>query len=168
MTDQLTEEQIDDFKAAFLSFDRNSDGIIDIKELANVTKYIFGKIPKKRELKRLFKAVDADSKLSRYIKQQNLSMTLMIYLENGAIDFSEFVRMMESAKVMIIEDLKKKFQTVDKDGNGLITEAELKPAMVDDGHKYTDTEIDEMIKKVDMDCDGQLNYREFIRAMTLE
>lgn len=65
MADQLTEEQIDEFKAAFLSFDRNSDGAIDSTELANVMKYIFGKIPTRKEVNRLFKAVDADSKFNR-------------------------------------------------------------------------------------------------------
>jgi calmodulin len=46
----------------------------------------------------------------------------------------------------------------DKDGNGLISAAELRYLMTNLGEKLTDDEVDEMIREADIDVDGQLNY----------
>lgn len=50
------------------------------------------------------------------------------------------------------------FQVFDKDGNGLISAAELKFVMANLGEKLTDDEVDEMIREADLDGDGQVNY----------
>ena len=34
------------------------------------------------------------------------------------------------------------------------------------GEKLTDKEVDEMIREVDIDGDGQVNYEEFVTMMT--
>ena len=62
--------------------------------------------------------------------------------------------------------LREHFKAFDKDGNGLISPSELKQAMSDMGQELSSAEIDEMIKKVDIDGDGHLNYNEFIKLMT--
>ena len=53
----------------------------------------------------------------------------------------------------------------DKDGDGLISAAELRHVMTNLGEKLTDEEVDDMIREVDVDGDGQVNYEEFVRMM---
>ena len=58
------------------------------------------------------------------------------------------------------------FQAFDKDGNGFISAAEVRHIMTTLGEKLTDEEVDELIREADMDCDGQVNYEEFVMMMT--
>jgi calmodulin len=53
----------------------------------------------------------------------------------------------------------------DKDGNGFISAAELRLVMTNLGEKLTDEEVDEIIREVDIDGDGQINYEEFVKMM---
>ena len=57
------------------------------------------------------------------------------------------------------EEFHEAFKVFDKDGNGYITPAELKHVMVNLlGDDVTDKEVDEMIREVDTDSDGRVNY----------
>ncbi|VDI53673.1 calmodulin [Mytilus galloprovincialis] len=142
--DQLTEEQIAEFKEAFSLFDKDGDGTITTKELGTVMRSL-GQNPTEAELQDMINEVDADG--------------------NGTIDFPEFLTMM--AKKMKDSDsedeLKEAFKVFDKDGNGFISAAELRHVMTNLGEKLTDEEVDEMIREADTDGDGQVNYEETIR-----
>lgn len=71
--DQLTEEQIAEFKEAFSLFDKDGDGNITTKELGTVMRSL-NLNPTEAELQDMINEVDADG--------------------NGNIDFSEFLTMM--------------------------------------------------------------------------
>merc|ERR1711997_1246605 len=64
-----------------------------------------------------------------------------------------------------IAEFKEAFSLFDKDGNGLISAAELRHVMTNLGEKLTDEEVDEMIREADVDGDGAINYQEFVRMM---
>ncbi len=70
--DQLTEEQIAEFKEAFSLFDKDGDGTITTKELGTVMRSL-GQNPTEAELQDMINEVDADG--------------------NGTIDFPEFLTM---------------------------------------------------------------------------
>uniref|UniRef100_A0A4W4GXA8 Calmodulin n=1 Tax=Electrophorus electricus TaxID=8005 RepID=A0A4W4GXA8_ELEEL len=137
--DQLTEEQIAEFKEAFSLFDKDGDGTITTKELGTVMRSL-GQNPTEAELQDMINEVDADG--------------------NGTIDFPEFLTMM--AKKMkdtdSEEEIREAFRVFDKDGNGYISAAELRHVMTNLGEKLTDEEVDEMIREADIDGDGQVNY----------
>jgi calmodulin len=86
---------------------------------------------------------------------------------SGTIDFPEFIKMMankvhdENSE----EEIREAFRVFDKDGNGVITPAELKHVLQHIGEKLTEEEIDEMINDADMDGDGTINYEEFVFMM---
>uniref|UniRef100_A0A0E0PPB1 EF-hand domain-containing protein n=2 Tax=Oryza rufipogon TaxID=4529 RepID=A0A0E0PPB1_ORYRU len=146
MADQLTDEQIAEFKEAFSLFDKDGDGCITTKELGTVMRSL-GQNPTEAELQDMINEVDADG--------------------NGTIDFPEFLNLM--AKKMkdtdSEEELKEAFRVFDKDQNGFISAAELRHVMTNLGEKLTDEEVDEMIREADVDGDGQINYEEFVKVM---
>ena len=73
MADQLTEEQIAEFKEAFSLFDKDGDGTITTKELGTVMRSL-GQNPTEAELQDMVNEVDKDG--------------------TGSIDFPEFLTMM--------------------------------------------------------------------------
>ena len=145
--DQMTEEQIAEFKEAFSLFDKDGDGTITTKELGTVMRSL-GQNPTEAELQDMINEVDADG--------------------NGTIDFPEFLTMMaRKMKDTDNEDeIREAFRVFDKDGNGFISAAELRHVMTNLGEKLTDEEVDEMIREADIDGDGQVNYEEFVSMMT--
>lgn len=111
MVDQLTEEQIAEFKEAFSLFDKSG---------------------------------------------------------NGTMDFYEFVILMaEKMKdTDTEEELIEAFKVFDRDGNGLISATELRHVTANLCGKFSDKEIDEMIREADVgDGDDHINYEEFLRMM---
>uniref|UniRef100_A0A1D5QC35 EF-hand domain-containing protein n=1 Tax=Macaca mulatta TaxID=9544 RepID=A0A1D5QC35_MACMU len=59
MADQLTEEQIAEFKEAFPLFDKDGDGTITTKELGTVMRYL-GQNPTEAELQDMINEADID------------------------------------------------------------------------------------------------------------
>ncbi|CAN1337694.1 unnamed protein product [Linum perenne] len=164
MADQLTDDQISEFKEAFSLFDKDGDGSISLpllislcscciflgcittKELGTVMRSL-GQNPTEAELQDMINEVDADG--------------------NGTIDFPEFLNLMarKMKDTDSEEELKEAFRVFDKDQNGFISAAELRHVMTNLGEKLTDEEVDEMIREADVDGDGQINYEEFVKVM---
>ena len=88
-------------------------------------------------------------------------MSQFVIVGDGTLDFPEFLTMM-SGKLESSEqerELQRAFQEFDRDGNGYISREELKEVMHSVGDKLTDDELDGMIKRADLDNDGQVDYR---------
>ncbi|XP_060135742.1 calmodulin-like protein 5 [Zootoca vivipara] len=147
MAEHLSEEQIAEFKEAFLIFDKDGDGAITTKELGTVMRSL-GQNPTEAELKEMIDKLDADG--------------------NGTVDFPEFLSLM-ARKIQNSdgeEEIRNAFRVFDKDGNGYVSAAELRHIMTNLGEKLTDEEVEDMIKEADVDGDGQVNYEEFLRIMS--
>ena len=143
----LTREQISEFKEVFSMFDKDKDGTISAKDLLKVMRSL-GQNPSEAEVQNMINDIDVDG--------------------SGNIDFKEFLIMM--AKKMKDnneeDELIEAFKVFDKDGNGFISAAELRHVMTNLGAKLTDDDVDEIIRKVDTNGDGQVNYQEFVTMMT--
>ena len=77
------------------------------------------------------------------------------------------------------EELKEAFRVFDIDGNGYITALELRweneqkcvkinifsHVMSNLGQRLSDCEVDEMIRRGDINNDGLINYEEFLKMM---
>jgi calmodulin len=59
MANNLTEEQINEFKDAFTLFDKDNDGVVTAKELSTVLKSL-GHSPTEQELGEMIASVDTD------------------------------------------------------------------------------------------------------------
>ncbi|XP_030217708.1 calmodulin-alpha-like [Gadus morhua] len=97
MADQLTEEQIAEFKEAFSLVDKDGDGTITTKELGTVM-HSLGQNPRETELQDMINEVDADG--------------------NGTIDFPEFLTMMarKMKDTDSEEEIREAFRVFDKSG----------------------------------------------------
>ncbi|XP_043836643.1 calmodulin-A-like [Dromiciops gliroides] len=147
MTDQLTKEQIAEFKEAFSLFDKDGNGTIITKELGTVMQSLSQNLIEAK-LQDMINEVDADG--------------------NGMIDFPEFLNMM-ARKMKDIdskEEMREAFHAFDKNGNGYISAVELRHVKTNLGEKLTNEEVDEMIQEADIDGDGQVNYEEFVQMIT--
>ncbi|KAG0263677.1 hypothetical protein DFQ27_001634 [Actinomortierella ambigua] len=146
MADQLTQEQLAEFKEAFALFDRDGDGTITTRELGTVMRSL-GQNPSESDLQDMVNDVDADG--------------------NGKIDFPEFLTMMarKMKDTDSEEEIREAFKVFDKDNNGYISAAELRHVLTNLGERLSEAEVDEMITEADVDGDGQINYDEFVRMM---
>ena len=146
MTENLTEEQIAEFKEAFQIFDKDGDGSITTKELGTVMRSL-GQNPSEEELADMIEEVDKDG--------------------SGTIDFKEFISLMaqKMKETDTEEELIDAFKIFDRDGNGSISAHELRYVMTSTGEQLSDNEIDEMIREADTDGDGYINYKEFVEMM---
>ncbi|KAI8088533.1 hypothetical protein BDF21DRAFT_413444 [Thamnidium elegans] len=146
MSDQLTQEQITEYREAFQLFDKNGDGSISASELGVVLRS-FGMNPSDAELQDMVNDVDADN--------------------NGHIDFEEFLSLVKTLKSESddTDDLQEAFKVFDADGNGVIDRDELHKVMSSLNETLTDHELDAMIREADINGDGQISFEEFKAMM---
>ena len=147
MSNQMTEEQIAEYREAFSVFDKNGDGAITREELGTVMRSL-GQSPTETDLQDIINEVDAD--------------------RDGTINFNEFLTMMgmKMEETNRVSELQEAFRLFDKDGNGLISFEELRHVMKNLGENLTDSEIGEMMNEADSDGDRQINYDEFVKMMS--
>jgi len=65
------------------------------------------------------------------------------------------------------EEIVEAFKVFDREGNGFISAADVRHVMSNLGEKITDEEMDEMLREVDVDCDGNIDYEEFVKMMMM-
>lgn len=65
-----------------------------------------------------------------------------------------------------LSNLKEAFSIFDKDGDGTITAKELGTVMRSLGQNPTDQELDDMVKEIDVDGNGEIDFEEFVTLMT--
>lgn len=144
IAENLSEEEIQGFKAMFTNMDTDNSGTITYEELKEGLQRLGSKLTE-AEVQQLMEAADVDG--------------------NGTIDYIEFITAtMHRHRLERDEHLNKAFQYFDKDHSGFITMDELEMAMKEYGMGDEGT-IKEIISEVDTDNDGRINYDEFCAMM---
>ncbi|KAG2303084.1 hypothetical protein Bca4012_061426 [Brassica carinata] len=143
IAESLSEEEIAGLRAMFEAMDTDNSGAITFDELkAGLRRY--GSTLKDTEIQDLMEAADVDN--------------------SGTIDYSEFIAAtIHLNKLDREEHLVSAFQYFDKDGSGYITIDELQQSCVE--HGMTDVFLEDVIKEVDQDNDGRIDYGEFVAMM---
>ncbi len=143
MADELTEEQIEEFRQAFKLFDHDDNGTITADELGTVMRSL-GQNPTDEDLATMIAELDADG--------------------NGNIDFAEFLFKMARSQrdTDSEEEIREAFRVFDIDGSGLISSAELLHVMTNLGERKTAADADLTIAEADSNGDGGINYDEFV------
>uniref|UniRef100_A0AAY4B183 EF-hand domain-containing protein n=1 Tax=Denticeps clupeoides TaxID=299321 RepID=A0AAY4B183_9TELE len=91
--DQLTEEQIAEFKEAFSLFDKDGDGTITTKELGTVMRSL-GQNPTEAELQDMINEVDADGECKLTDEEVDEMIREADIDGDGQVNYEEFVQMM--------------------------------------------------------------------------
>ena len=85
----------------------------------------------------------------------------VLFLEPGYITRSEFKKLFKDRQADVdaqIEEITKAFRVFDKDNSGTISAEEIKAVLSKCGEKLDEAEVDEMIKRADLDGDGLISY----------
>ena len=146
LIDNLTDQQIIEFREAFQAFDKDGNGSITTKELGTVMRSL-GQNLSEAEIKEMIDIVDED--------------------KSGTIDFQEFLHLM-FRKMKIIdkeEELLDAFNILDKDGNGKISKYELRYIIMSTESGLTEEEIEDFIKTIGIDEDGNVDLQDFINVI---
>ncbi|KAK7291500.1 hypothetical protein RIF29_06694 [Crotalaria pallida] len=143
IAERLSEEEIGGLKELFRMIDTDNSGTITFDELKDGLKRVGSELMES-EIKDLMEAADIDN--------------------SGTIDYGEFIAAtVHLNKLEREENLLSAFSYFDKDGSGYITLDEIQQACKDFG--LDDIHIDDMIKEIDQDNDGQIDYGEFAAMM---
>lgn len=146
LIDDLTDQQIIEFREAFQAFDKDGNGSISTKELGTVMRSL-GQNLSEAEIKQMIEIVDED--------------------KSGTIDFKEFLNLMARNMKIINkeEELLDALNTLDQDGSGKISKYKLRNIILKTDKKMTGEEIEEIIKTFDMDEEGNIDVQDFIQIL---
>ncbi|KAI3685218.1 hypothetical protein L6452_34456 [Arctium lappa] len=143
IAERLSEEEIGGLKQLFKTIDTDNSGTITFQELKQGLKRVGSNIMES-EIMELMNAADTDN--------------------SGTIDYGEFLAAtLHLNKMEREENLLAAFSFFDKDNSGYITYDELQQACKDFGLR--DVQLEEMIKEIDQDDDGRIDYGEFAAMM---
>ena len=143
-------DPMEQLKHIFSRFDMDSDGSLTLLELTALLRAL-GLKPSEDQLHIMRATMDSNG--------------------NGTIEFDEFFKAIRpdlNKEVMASQgQLLEVFAIFDRDGNGVITTAELAGAMAKMRSPLTYRELMEMMKEADLNEDGVINFHEFTTIMAM-
>lgn len=143
----ITKEETSKLQQVFIKLDENQDGKLQYNEVLKGYTEFFGEEYAEVETKRIFALVDVDN--------------------SGEIDFSEFVTATVNRGALLQDDkLRQAFRFYDKDDSGSISISEIKDVL-GVGKSIDDQVWDQVVKEVDTDNNGEVDYEEF-KAMMIK
>jgi len=148
--EQLSPEQIEQFRKYFNMFDKEKKGYIHTSQVGQILRTM-GQAFEERDLKQLIKEFDSDG--------------------SGQIEFEEFCALaarfvLEEDTSALEEELRDAFRLYDKQGNGYINVSDLRDILRALDEKITEDELDEMIAEIDTDGSGTVDFDEFMEMMS--
>lgn len=145
--ENLSPRQIEEIRDAFDACDHDGDGTVDAGELKRVMRAC-GQNASTSQIQDIINDVDHNG--------------------NGSLEFSEFLNLVKD----IYQDpnkfeteIKEAFQRYDQDGNGVISQPEFKHLITSFDDKISDEEMKDLLSKVEMDKDGNINYDAFSKLL---
>ncbi|KAD2805645.1 hypothetical protein E3N88_39022 [Mikania micrantha] len=142
--------ETNDFEKVFRKFDANGDGKISITELGSILGALGSATPE-NELKDVMSEIDTD--------------------RDGFIDLEEFIEFQRRGcnaadGAAVNKELREAFDLYDLNKNGKISADELHSVLKMLGEKCSLKDCRKMIKSVDVDGDGCVNFEEFKKMMS--
>ncbi|XP_028330213.1 calcium-binding protein 2-like [Gouania willdenowi] len=150
---ELAQAELDELQEAFKEFDYDQDGYLNYKDVAECMRTM-GYMPTEMELLEIV---------------QQIKMRM-----GGLMDFEDFTELMgprmmgETAGMLGLKELKSAFVQFDLDGDGKINQEEMKEAIKSLlGEKLKKGELEEILKELDINADGNIDFEEFVMMLSI-
>ncbi|XP_072340266.1 myosin light chain 1/3, skeletal muscle isoform-like isoform X3 [Scyliorhinus torazame] len=141
-----TEEQ-EDFKEAFLLFDRTGNSKITLSQVADVMRAL-GQNPTNAEVKKILNNPSTEE------------------MTGKAIEFDQFLPMLQTMannkNQGSYEDFVEGLRVFDKESNGTVMGAELRHVLATLGEKLTEDQVEQLLTGQE-DANGCINYEAFVK-----
>lgn len=151
MVEELTDDQINQFKKVFKKFDKDASGYIPMKTVGTVMR-LLGQNPTELELENYVHEVDPQG--------------------SGFVDFPTFVGLMAGKLrdpfATSSDEMIEAFRVFDTERTGMISADYLREILSTLGEKLGDQEIDELVRVsqlADKDADGNINYEALVNLI---
>ncbi|KAM4714498.1 calcium-binding protein 2-like [Anableps anableps] len=149
----LAQAEIDELQEAFKEFDYDQDGYLNYKDVAECMRTM-GYMPTEMELLEIV---------------QQIKMRM-----GGLMDFDDFIELMgprmmgETTNMLGLKELQSAFLQFDLDGDGKINQEEMKEALKSLlGEKLKKGELEEILKELDVNADGNIDFEEFVMMLSI-
>lgn len=135
-------QSVTEFKEAFTMIDQNRDGFVDIEDLHDMLASL-GKDPSQDYLER------------------------MVAEAPGPINFTMFLTMFgEKLNGTDPEDvIRNAFACFDDNNSGKLNEEYLRELLMTTGDRYTEDQVDELLREAPIDANGDFDYIEFVKIL---
>ncbi|CAL8325391.1 unnamed protein product [Lota lota] len=150
---ELAQAELDELSDAFKEFDYDQDGYLNYKDVAECMRTM-GYMPTEMELLEIL---------------QQIKMRM-----GGLMDFEDFTELMgprmmgETADMLGLKELQSAFVQFDLDGDGKINQEEMKDAVKTMlGEKLKKGELEEILKELDINADGDIDFEEFVMMLSI-
>ncbi|XP_074536715.1 myosin light polypeptide 6 isoform X4 [Halichoeres trimaculatus] len=146
---EFTDDQIAEFKEAFLLFDRTGDGRITYSQCGDVMRAL-GQNPVNADVLKVLMNPKAEE------------------MNTKTLDFEQFLPMFHAITKNkdqgCIEDFTEGLRVFDKEGNGTVMGSELRHVLTSLGEKMTEEEVETLLAGHE-DPNGCINYEELVRMV---
>ncbi|CAL8076808.1 unnamed protein product [Calicophoron daubneyi] len=148
----LTEETLVEYKAHFDNMDFQNTGKISVLDIAPLMRKL-GLMPSNVEIEEMVGQIEKDKNA-----------------EFEGVTFEQFCNMAAQKYNDVYTEVEicDAFRTFDLDGNGYLSQTELRRALCSMGEKLTEDEFEAMIENAPQDAEGNILYEEFVHNMSTE